>query len=396
MESNRFDSLTKALAMRMPRRSMLKKTAGVASLALAAGHLRSTVAQDAGTTATDRFISVRRYSTSSSIQEATEGLRGIISVMESSPGFISYDLVDAGNGEILAISTFLDQSSAVAAAQQEDSWIQQNASSILPDSPQIMSGDVFLRSDIDAGCGCITGTQNPCNSDQLVCCATTDRTGGPGVCLTSETTCPGTTPDEPTVTPAAPTATAAATATATATPPCTGEGCDCATGTQNPCDQGLVCCSDDPNNPPGGSGTCRSEDKCNCSEQGCHCNGGVEGTCDNDLVCCQEKPGTPGGGGTCQPSDSCSPPPCTSEGCQCATGTQDPCDQGLVCCTGAGDGTPTAPGASGICRSEDSCNCTTAGCHCNAGVQDACDDGLTCCQGQEGVPGGPGVCQESC
>src|SRR5688572_27088611 len=80
MDSNRFDAMTKALARRMPRRRMLKGSAGVAAMAFAANNVRSTVAQDSGTTAKDRFISVRRYTTSSSVEEATQGLHGLIAV----------------------------------------------------------------------------------------------------------------------------------------------------------------------------------------------------------------------------------------------------------------------------------------------------------------------------
>src|SRR5688500_5849447 len=36
-----------------------------------------------------------------------------------------------------------------------------------------------------------------------------------------------------------------------------GVGCDCTTGTQDPCgDTTLLCCAKDPNGPPGGPGTC--------------------------------------------------------------------------------------------------------------------------------------------
>jgi hypothetical protein len=383
MDPTRFDAFTKRLGTRLSRRNMLRGSAGLAAGALSIGALRSAAAQDEGTTAKDRFISVRVYQYDGTIEDAQTGLHDLIRTMEANPGFIEYNLVDTGNGRILAISTFLDQSSAVAAAEQEDAWIEANASDILPGRPEILSGDVFLRSELHAGCGCQTGTEDACNSERLVCCPTTDRMGGPGICLTAQTTCPEALPPEPepTVAPATP----------TPDPDCTGEGCDCITGTDGACDDGLVCCS--LADTPGGAGVCRTEDACGCTGEGCHCEGGVEGTCDDGLVCCPDDPGTPGGAGTCQTEENCEPASCTGEGCDCTTGTDGACDDGLVCCS-----TTDTPGGPGVCRTEDACGCTGEGCHCEGGVQGACDDGLVCCPDDPGTPGGAGTCQteENC
>jgi hypothetical protein len=381
VDPNRFDSFAKRLGSRLSRRDMMRASAGVAVGAVALGKFTSIAAQDTGTTAKDRFIAVRTYTTTVSEQEAATGLAGLIPVMEQQPGFIEYNLV-FGDGQILAISTFLDEASAVAAAQQENAFIAANAANILPGSPTIQSGDVFLRSELHAGCGCITGTENPCDSERLTCCATTTNMGGPGICLTNETTCPGTMPAEPTATaaPAQPTATTA---------PCTSEGCDCNGGVQGACDEGLVCCGV---TVPGGPGTCMTEDECEgptavppCTGEGCDCTAGTEGACDDGLECCGAS--QPGGTGTCM--DSC---PCTSDGCACTTGEEGNCDDGLVCC--AAD--MTDPGSPGTCMDVcDSSDCNgQEGCPCTAGTEDACNDGLECCGAD--TPGGQGTCQDSC
>ena len=289
MDANRFDSITRRLGNRRSRRDMMRAGAGAALGAVALGSLRPAAAQDADTVATDRFISVRTYPYNVGTEEvARQGLQGLIGVMEQQPGFIAYDLVYAGDS-ILAISAFLDESTAVAAATQEDDWIAANASAILRGTPTIASGDVFLRSNLDTGCGCATGTEDPCGSDRLICCGTSDLPGGPGVCLTVQTTCP-----------AAP----APVASPTVEPSCTAAGCACNGGVQGACDDGLVCCQGDAS-VPGGPGTCMSDADCN--------------------------PGTP-------------VPVCTGEGCGCASGTENPCDDGLECC-GA-----TEPGGSGTCQ----------------------------------------------
>ena len=40
-----------------------------------------------------------------------------------------------------------------------------------------------------AGDACTTGTRNPCGTTSLVCCPTTARAGGPGVCTDAERGC---------------------------------------------------------------------------------------------------------------------------------------------------------------------------------------------------------------
>lgn len=378
MDPNRFDSFAKRLGSRLSRRDMMRASAGAAIGAVALSRVSGIAAQSEGTTAKDRFISVRTYAYSGSEADAASGLQGLIAVMEQQPGFIEYNLV-FGDGQILAISTFLDESSAVAAAQQEDAWIGANAANILSGTPTIQSGDVFLRSELHAGCGCITGTQDPCNSDRLTCCATTTRPGGPGICLTTETTCPGTMPEEPTATPEEP----------TAVPACTGEGCACNGGVEGACDDGLVCCGV---TMPGGPGTCTTEAECDpatpppaCTGEGCDCTAGTENACDDGLECCGAD--QPGGTGTCQ--SSCA---CTGDGCACTTGTDGNCDDGLVCC--AAD--MTNPGSPGTCMATcDSSDCNgQENCPCMSGTENPCQDGLECCGADQ--PGGTGTCKSSC
>src|SRR6478735_6388682 len=277
MDSNRFDAFTRRLGTRRSRREIMRASAGAALGAVALGALRPAAAQDAGTQVTDRFISVRTYPYNAGTEEvAQQGLQGLVGVMEQQPGFIAYDLVFAGNA-ILAISVFLDESTAVAAASQEDAWIQANAATILTGAPTIASGDVFLGSNLGTGCGCTTGTEDACGADGLVCCGTSDLMGGPGICLNTQTTCPAAPPA-----PASPTAEPA------------------------------------------------------CTASGCACNGGVQGACDDGLVCCQGDTSIPGGAGICTATADCNPgtpsPVCTGEGCQCASGTENPCDDGLECC----------------------------------------------------------------
>jgi hypothetical protein len=218
-----------------------------------------------------------------------------------------------------------------------------------------------------------------------------------------------------------------------------GVGCTCHTGTQDPCgDTTLVCCKNDPDGPPGSPGTCTpSSVGCNqmgppsdCTTHGCRCNGGVQNACDDGLICCPDNPGLAGGPGRCVQEVHCNQGDCTSQGCSCHSGTQGACDDGLVCC--AHDS--SMPGGTGRCEQEDVCfthqcqattnpcpsacaastfckeccsgycgpeghcatpTCEGVGCPCTAGVEGTCSEGLVCCQSQmtaPNQPGGPGMC----
>jgi hypothetical protein len=232
--------------------------------------------------------------------------------------------------------------------------------------------------------------------------------------------------------------------TPTPLPVCTdpsrpGVGCTCHTGTQDPCgDATLVCCKNDPDGPPGSPGTCTpSSVGCtpmgppsDCTTHGCRCNGGVQNACDEGLICCPDNPGLAGGPGRCVQEVHCNQGDCTSQGCSCHSGTQGACDDGLVCC--AHDS--SMPGGTGRCEQEDVCfthqcqattnpcpsacaastfckeccsgycgpeghcatpTCEGVGCPCTAGVEGTCSEGLVCCQSQmtaPNQPGGPGMC----
>ena len=376
MDPQRFDSIAKRLGTRLSRRSALRTGAGAALGAVALSKLAPALAQNPDTGVKDRFISIRSYPYTGPIDAAKSGLKDLVVLMQQQPGFISIDFVD-GDDAIYVIATFLDLGTAVEAAKEEDAWIEDHAQAILSGKPEIHSGPVFLRSELHTGCGCTAGVEDSCNSSRLVCCATTAEAGGPGVCLTTATTCPavdGVTPVPTAVPP---------TAVSTDTPTCTGEGCDCISGTEGACDAGLCCVGADT---PGGTGSCSSDCGAeSCTSEGCACTAGTDGACDDGLCCGGAD--TPGGAGTC--TSDCGEPACTTEGCACTAGTDGACDEGL-CCGGA-----SGPGGTGACTSD--CGdggCTGEGCECTEGTDGACSGDLVCCGASE--PGGAGTCQAAC
>jgi hypothetical protein len=428
------------------------------------------------------YTVVRRYTLSGGTSDLRNALmNGYVQDVCQAPGFIAYFTVEDEDGDFVTIAVFRSQQDFDNFSNSEANWIAQNLSNLLPSPDEAISGQTFIQAgDPQAfrntcpatppspttgpapttgpvptavpvtptavptpctaqGCVCTTGTQAPCDSG-LVCCPTTDRMGGPGVCQTQQVCYP----NQCTANGDACDATCSwgdacpsccsdycnDTGQCDNTPaPCSGHGCTCTTGTQSPCDNGLVCCGT--TGTPGGPGTCLTDTECNppCTGEGCACNGGVQGNCDNGLVCCQNGQSIPGGAGTCTAEANCAPAPCTGQGCTCTGGVQGACDDGLVCCL---NGVPVIGGNGGcvpeaqcpsscsgqgcdcdfhdpnscdsglvccavqsgfICATQAQCGgtCTGQGCDCTTGVDGACDDGLICCA--QGDPGAPGTCQ---
>jgi hypothetical protein len=489
MDAQRFDNLARRFAARLSRRSALRHAgaAGAASLLASAG-VRAAPAAAQGDSR-PVYTVIRRYSLDDSADDVRAGLQqGYVEDACKAPGFIAYFTVEDEDGDFVTVAVFDRRRSFETFATAEASWIAQNLGNLLPAPEETISGDSYIHAGAPQmfqntcpgsppvptalpttapaptpapaaptptaqpactgqGCVCTTGVRRACDRG-LVCCPTTDLMGGPGVCQPRDVCYPNQC-DENGDACAATCNWGDACPSCCSNycndtgqcgdqeqPACTGEGCDCITGTQSPCDAGLMCCGT--TGTPGGPGTCQTEAQCNppctgagcacnggvqgncdaglvccqggqpipggagtcvaeaecapapCTGQGCDCNGGVQGACDTGLVCCQDGVAIPGGAGTCQPEDQCAPPPCTGEGCACTGGVQGNCDAGLVCCQ---DG-QEIPGGSGTCTAN--CApppCTGEGCACNGGVQGACDDGLICCQTDPSVPGGPGTCQ---
>jgi hypothetical protein len=276
MNPDRFDTLTRSLAGRVSRRSMMRGTgAGLVATVLAAAGLRPAVARQAGSS---WYTVIRRYTLTGAadpvIQELNDGYLPLISQAQ---GYVSYTVVSSDNNTLTSITTFESQALLDQAGQDEAEWVQENLASLLPAPAEVTQGDAVIAN---------------VNTD-LICDA------GPAPTATVvPTQAPTETPTEvPTVVPT----------------PCTGIGCPCNGGVQDACDDGLVCCQSQMNGGPmpGGPGMCAAEDACGdggCTGIGCPCQSGVENACDDGLVCCQSQMNggpTPGGDGMCAADDAC-------------------------------------------------------------------------------------------
>jgi hypothetical protein len=321
MDAQRFDNLAKALASRLTRRRALREAGAAASVGLlaATGLHAAPEARAQGNQGV--FTVIRRYtlddSTSQQVRQAL--LQGYLDDVCQAPGFIAYFTVEDEDNDFATVAVFRSEQDFLNFAGAEANWIAQNLSGLLPAPDETVSGDTLVL----AG--------NP-QMFRNTCAAGPQPTTGP-----------------------APTGTAApqpAAPTPTPQPACTGQGCVCTTGTQNPCDAGFVCCPT--TDAMGGPGVCQTEAVCypnQCIATGTAC----PATCawgDACPSCCTN---------FCNSGGQCDnlPQGCTGAGCGCTTGTQNPCDAGLICC-----GTTGTPGGPGICSAQTDCGTPCTGANC--------------------------------
>ena len=225
MEADRFDTLAKALATKLSRRSTMRRGGvGLAATMLAAAGLRSGTAAATTTTQQSSFTGysvIRRYTLSGSTDTVQQVLAtGFLPIVQQESGYIAYSVVVSPNNTITTITVFASQAQLETAAQSEANWVQQNLASLLPAPAEETKGNTSIF-DVNANQIC-----------------------GPAPTPTATATVQPTNP-----------ATAA---------PCTGIGCACNGGVQNACDEGLVCCQSQMNGGPipGGAGMCAAADAC--------------------------------------------------------------------------------------------------------------------------------------
>src|SRR5262245_3008416 len=61
------------------------------------------------------------------------------------PGFLSYGIVRADNGDALSISTFESRTQAEESIQTAAGWVKENLGPLLPHAPEVVGGEVRVR-----------------------------------------------------------------------------------------------------------------------------------------------------------------------------------------------------------------------------------------------------------
>ena len=93
------------------------------------------------------YASIRRYKVESKsvgevFRQANEGFVPSISKV---PGFVGYYGVDAGNGALVTISLFNNQTGAKESERLAAEWVGKNISHLIPAPPEITTGEVGMH-----------------------------------------------------------------------------------------------------------------------------------------------------------------------------------------------------------------------------------------------------------
>jgi hypothetical protein len=92
------------------------------------------------------FATICRYDqVSESIDEVMLTGQQLASELSRVPGFVSYALVDAGQGVLVSINVFEDRTDLEAADRIVAGWVAQHLGALLPHPPEVIAGEVVVQ-----------------------------------------------------------------------------------------------------------------------------------------------------------------------------------------------------------------------------------------------------------
>jgi quinol monooxygenase YgiN len=71
--------------------------------------------------------------------------QGFVSKISASPGFVSYRVLRADNGDALSVSVFDSREQAEESAKTAAGWVRENLAELMPNPPEVTAGEVLLR-----------------------------------------------------------------------------------------------------------------------------------------------------------------------------------------------------------------------------------------------------------
>jgi hypothetical protein len=90
------------------------------------------------------YALIRRYEGIPNVKEAAHKVsHGFVPLISQHPGFISFIVVDSGGGVLTSITVFLSQADAEESTAKTADWMRQNLAPLLPNPPQITTGEVL-------------------------------------------------------------------------------------------------------------------------------------------------------------------------------------------------------------------------------------------------------------
>jgi hypothetical protein len=66
-------------------------------------------------------------------------------IMKGIPGFVSYGIMDAGQGHLVTYSVYESKAGTAESTKKAAAWIKENIAPLVPNPPQVVEGEVRLR-----------------------------------------------------------------------------------------------------------------------------------------------------------------------------------------------------------------------------------------------------------
>ena len=90
------------------------------------------------------YAAIRRYHADpGSVDEVARRVNEeFVDIISDMPGFVAYFVLNAGQGEIVSVSFFEDQQSAVESNRRAEEWVGEHLSDLLPTPPDFAAGEV--------------------------------------------------------------------------------------------------------------------------------------------------------------------------------------------------------------------------------------------------------------
>ena len=90
--------------------------------------------------------SIRKYRINSDavVALAVRVEDGFVPIISRLPGFVSYMVVDAGDGIVASISVFENEEAAEQSNAAAAAWVKENLSDVITEAPEITAGEIAL------------------------------------------------------------------------------------------------------------------------------------------------------------------------------------------------------------------------------------------------------------
>jgi hypothetical protein len=92
------------------------------------------------------YATICRYDgVTASVDAVMRAGRQLASALSETPGFVSYAVLDAGDGVLVSVTVFDDPTALAVADQFIDRWVAEHLAAVLPRPPEVIGGEVIVQ-----------------------------------------------------------------------------------------------------------------------------------------------------------------------------------------------------------------------------------------------------------